>query len=257
MGMKRPSESRAWKLPRSTGTKSSQMMTAIRNCGGSSGAVELSYCARLRCETSAGVPGSKYARAWDLRKSEYLTGIVAIVSGLVCSVIFQLFVHVDLGDFEHAASQFRSTRNLPFPQQSAPATFYGWSKHRPHIYWKLSPAAHCAAPVNNYLFISPFWRFIPKAFPSGPSHGAGQQLVLWFHHPLRSQLCFGQANVSLCSLTHWYFSNVVPVWDHIVQDRDLRSETLEELALEVGSKEIWKYDQAHSWQWNPTRELSA
>ena len=38
-------------------------------------------------------------------KSEYLTGsVVAIVSGLVCSVIFQQFVHVDLGDFDRAAS---------------------------------------------------------------------------------------------------------------------------------------------------------
>ncbi len=30
-------------------------------------------------------------------------------------------------------------------------------------------------------------------------------------------------------------------------DPDLRSETLEELALEVGSIDMWKYDQAHSW----------
>ena len=38
-------------------------------------------------------------------------------------------------------------------------------------------------------------------------------------------MCFGQANVSLSSLTHWYFSKRF--------DADLRFETLEELALEV------------------------
>ena len=88
-------------------------------------------------------------------KSEYLTetgsySVVAIVSGLVCSMIFQLFVHVDLGDFDRAASQFRST-NLLYPQQSAPATFAaGASTDLTNIsYCKTSPAAHCAALVNN------------------------------------------------------------------------------------------------------------
>ena len=48
--------------PQST-AKSIQMMIATNTCGGFSGAVELSYCDRLGCEISAGVPGSKCARA--------------------------------------------------------------------------------------------------------------------------------------------------------------------------------------------------
>ena len=49
--------------------------------------------------------------------------------------------------------------------------------------------------------IYPFSDFILKDFPGGPSRGASQ-LILCFHHPLRSQLCFGQANVSLNRVSH-------------------------------------------------------
>ena len=153
-------------------TKSIQIMMATKSCGGLSGPVELR------------VPGSKYskyARAWDLRKFRVLDWQLSQLSVVLFIQWYFSCLSVDLGDFEHAGSQFRST-----------ATSYGWSKHRPHKH------------------------FILKDFPGGPLRGAGQQLILWFHHPLRSQLCFGQANVSLRSLTHWYFSNVVPVWDHVV-----------------------------------------
>ena len=124
----------------------------------------------FRSSWATGLGAQNIRRSQSLRSQDSQStwlAVVPSVSGLVCSMILQLFVHVDLGDFEHAASQFPSTINLPYPQQSAPATFYGWSKHRPHKH------------------------FILKAFPGGPLRCAGQQLVLWFH-PLRSQLRLGR-----------------------------------------------------------------
>ena len=135
------------------------------------------------------------------------------MSGLVCSIIFQLFVHVDLGDYDRAASQFpdssfmvpRSTINFAVPTTERSSYLCGWSKHRPHKHFILKDFP--GGPLRGWsTIIYPFSDFILKDFPGGPSHGASQ-LILCFHHPLRSQLCFGQANVSLRSLTHRYFSN--------------------------------------------------
>ena len=113
------------------------------------------------------------------------------MSGLVCSIIFQLFVHVDLGDYDRAASQFPDsssvvgTANLwsggttymivPLPISLGSGTIIyvvprdhkfavptterssylcGWSKHRPHKH------------------------FILNDFPGGPLRSAGQQLSI-------------------------------------------------------------------------------
>ena len=86
-------------------------------------------------------------------------------------------------------------------------------KHRPHKHFirkafpggpLRSPGQHLAMSISRTERLS--WRPIAQrqstiiyplnhlasSFPQGPSRGAGQQLILWFHHPLRSQLCFGR-----------------------------------------------------------------
>ena len=112
---------------------------------------------------------------------------------------------MDLGDFHRAAShdssystvarQICRTHNrvlqLPLRLQQAPTSQTFHTERLPR-----RPIAQRWSTI-----INPFSDFILKDFPGGPSRGASQ-LILCFHHPLRSQLCFGQANVSLNRVSH-------------------------------------------------------